>query len=350
MKIVAGLTLLLVMAACVTNSANAQIIRVPQEYRTIQEAINAANPQDTILIAQGVYKENLDINKPLYLKSWYGRGLAFTVIQGNDRTKATIFVHDCPEGEVSIEGFKITNGGYSWGDYGGGGGIFAKRVKDLKILNNYITKNKLSGIRLSNNVERFLIKRNVITYNESDSGGGIKADTNFGSYGAIINNVIARNYVTYMGGGIAIFNQTNETLALEVINNTIAFNSRSNWSNQGAGIDASGAVNLDLTLRNNIIWGDYPALEYNIVGVDLNSPKVRYNDIKKLGENGANNNIDVDPLFRNTPGDLRLRPGSPCIDAGDPGDEAYNEPAPTGGIVELGAYGNTPDAIRSKNK
>ena len=77
--------------------------------------------------------------------------------------------------------------------------------------------------------------------------------------------------------------------------------------------------------------------------------------------------LSADPLFVGTGGDLHLRssaangtyvavlggwtnfPGqdSPGIDAGAPGDSCANEPAWNGGLVNAGAYGNTPWASRS---
>lgn len=38
---------------------------------------------------------------------------------------------------------------------------------------------------------------------------------------------------------------------------------------------------------------------------------------------------------------------SPCIDAGDPASDYSNEPIPNGGRINLGPYGNTPEAARS---
>ncbi|MBD3320723.1 MAG: hypothetical protein GF350_06485 [Chitinivibrionales bacterium] len=47
----------------------------------------------------------------------------------------------------------------------------------------------------------------------------------------------------------------------------------------------------------------------------------------------------IDPS--GTPPDLRLANSSPCIDAGDPSFSYANEPAPNGGRINLGAFGNT---------
>lgn len=42
--------------------------------------------------------------------------------------------------------------------------------------------------------------------------------------------------------------------------------------------------------------------------------------------------------------DFHLKPNSPCIDTGDPTSDFSNEPAPNGGRINIGAYGNTEEA------
>ncbi|NIT61370.1 MAG: hypothetical protein GWN00_35740, partial [Aliifodinibius sp.] len=59
-------------------------------------------------------------------------------------------------------------------------------------------------------------------------------------------------------------------------------------------------------------------------------------------------NIFDDPLFVNdSEDDFHLKSNSPCIDRGDPTDEFENEPEPNGGRINMGAYGNTPEATLS---
>jgi hypothetical protein len=67
------------------------------------------------------------------------------------------------------------------------------------------------------------------------------------------------------------------------------------------------------TVTNSILWNNVP----NDVFDDVNSTTTAaYSDI--AGGFPGTGNIDADPLFVDPDhGDLRLQPGSPCIDAGD---------------------------------
>ena len=57
-------------------------------------------------------------------------------------------------------------------------------------------------------------------------------------------------------------------------------------------------------------------------------------------------NLELDPLFVDADSqDYHLTPESPCIDTGPIGSKYCNEPVPNGCRVNLGAYGNTTDAV-----
>src|SRR3990170_1282475 len=56
------------------------ILRVPDNYLTIQAAINAANASDTISVAPGVYLEQVVVNKTVKL---VGDDKHTTIIDGN---------------------------------------------------------------------------------------------------------------------------------------------------------------------------------------------------------------------------------------------------------------------------
>ena len=85
--------------------------------------------------------------------------------------------------------------------------------------------------------------------------------------------------------------------------------------------------------------------------------------ISRIVSSAYSNRITGDPLFADaTSGDYRLKSAagrwngsdwvndgitSPCIDAGDPASAYANEPAPNGGRINLGCYGNTAHASKS---
>ena len=87
--------------------------------------------------------------------------------------------------------------------------------------------------------------------------------------------------------------------------------------------------------------------------------------ISKIAASAYSNRITGDPLFADaTSGDYHLKStearwngstwvtdavASPCIDAGDPASAYENEPAPNGGRINLGCYGNTVEASKSGN-
>jgi hypothetical protein len=70
---------------------------------------------------------------------------------------------------------------------------------------------------------------------------------------------------------------------------------------------------------------------------------VTYSDVQ--GGYAGTADLNLDPLFVNAAaGDYHLGPLSPCIDAGKPTSDFSLEPEPDGGRINMGAYGNTPQA------
>ena len=86
LTLVAGVTTLVMPA----KSVQAATINVPTDFPTVQAAVNAANPGDTVNIAAGIYTEQVIINKNLTLS-----GTGNPIIQA----PGTISYYTFPEGD-----------------------------------------------------------------------------------------------------------------------------------------------------------------------------------------------------------------------------------------------------------
>ena len=77
--ILAASLVLVVAPGAGAAGSHCRVLKVPSQYLTIQAAINAAHPCDTILIAPGTYVDQLMIDKSI---SVIGSGAGVTTIQG----------------------------------------------------------------------------------------------------------------------------------------------------------------------------------------------------------------------------------------------------------------------------
>jgi len=106
------LGLLLIFFSGISTAATLTV-GTGKDYPTIQEAVDAASPGDTINVYAGTYQENVSISKNnLVLRSVDGKGQA--EIRGNGGTYVVTIASDLG---VTIDGFKITPG------FGGDQGI-----------------------------------------------------------------------------------------------------------------------------------------------------------------------------------------------------------------------------------
>jgi len=167
-------------------------IVVPDDYPTIQEAINKANNGDTVYVRQGTYFENIVVNKTISL---VGENKSMTVINGN-KTGTTISVKAL---NATIEEFTITNGTNGGLVISDAGGII---VRNNVIINNlgpkYPSYFSGAGMVVHNSIN-CLVSRNLVKFND-------KTAIKIGSSHKIIidNNTIQNN-----GEGISISGSTN---------------------------------------------------------------------------------------------------------------------------------------------
>jgi len=281
------------------------IIHVPADQPTIQAGIDAAVDGDTVLVADGIYtgegNVNLDFKgKTITVKSEGGAENCVIDCENKPGTRGFYF-HNFEGPDSILDGFTIQNGNVS-----NGGGIYCYD-SDPTIMNNIITGNSVSG-----------------------QGGGIHCQ--YLAEVRIINNIIVGNSAG-QGGGISCQNASPT-----MMNNTIVGNS----AGEGGGLYGyySGPK-----ITNTIIWDNNPQQIY-LFHVTLT---VSYSDVEG-GQGGIGgvpddifweNNIDADPLFVD-PGndDYHLQAGSPCIDTGTPDGAPPDdiEGNPRDEFPDMGAY------------
>ncbi|NWG23430.1 MAG: hypothetical protein HXY30_03260, partial [Pseudorhodoplanes sp.] len=277
------------MEAVETTSGRFLLVDENGSYTTIQAAIDAANPGDTILVAAGNYNENIVIDKSLTLLSLEGRdattitgvgaggelgaitilpgvnnvrigdaGMGFTVvgINGNGAIeKAAIYLqgnHD----EIDIEGNRVTANGDA-----GLSTEFAAAVTDLRIDGNIFDGQTFEGSEPGgtgfstqfdpgNNVPRQLV---VI-----GNGGGGAGPANYPTKNVFFtNNEVVGTAGGVNGGG----EQGNTLVTIDADTSVISGNSFTGFTNYtGVALRARGP---NTSIENNTIDHDVNGSESN---------------------------------------------------------------------------------------
>ncbi|ADZ09840.1 Polymorphic membrane protein Chlamydia [Methanobacterium lacus] len=164
-----------------------------QAFKTIQKAINVGSGNFCVVVAKGVYFENLVINKNVKL---IGNSSKNTVINGNNKSSCVWIKNS---GDVQIDGLTFTNGKSSLG----------------------------GGIR---NQGTLTLKYSCVTSNRANDGGGIYNEGTVNIRGSSISN----NSCNYNGGGIQNLN-TAYIMRTNILSNT---------AEMGGGINSKGELQL----------------------------------------------------------------------------------------------------------
>jgi parallel beta-helix repeat protein len=122
---------------------------------SIQQAIDSANPHDTILVKGGTYREIIEINKPIILRG-LDKGDGLPKIDAKKMGSAITLNAN----GITLEGFVVTN---SSGESEAGIKVLSNNntIKD-----NYILNNKKYGVLISRNYVNNTILYNNISLNE----------------------------------------------------------------------------------------------------------------------------------------------------------------------------------------
>ncbi len=175
------------------------VIRVPADYPTIQEAIDAAPAESVISVSPGIYHENLTINKTLTVT---GQDRMTTIIDGGFARSTVEIVAD----RVALENFTISGNSQASDE----GGVFLFNSSFCRITNNIVLNTSPAGVGLwySHNNS---IEGNFIAYSGADLPGwtwgwniGLAESNNNTITGNILSNSIVDGISSEMSNGTSI--------------------------------------------------------------------------------------------------------------------------------------------------
>jgi predicted outer membrane repeat protein len=299
--IMTRLTIVLIaLVAFARVSVMATIIAIPSDYAAIQQGIDVAVDDDTVLVQPGTYVENLNFGgknivvASLYLTTSDRSYVSSTIIDGSDANSVVLFEN----GETSaavIEGFTLRNGHAQFG-----GGVSVSQGPTPSILFN-------------------IIENNIA----DQSGGGISCWSD--AHATITGNLIIDNSAAQFGGGILCSTNCNAI----ILGNTILNNS--------AGSDGGGILSWQSnpTSTNTIYWDNNVGGGNNEIS---GTGSVTYCDVE--GGWTGEGNIDCDPDFCDPLfGNYNLDPASCCAGSGQDGDDMGAFPVGCSNAPTLSEWG-----------
>jgi Dockerin type I domain len=225
-KIYPTILILIIISLYSSSAVYCETIYLPDQYSTIQSAINAAQNGDTILIADGTYTGdgNRDIDylgKSIVLKSVNGPELTILDAGASDLDRHRVFNFHLNEDTSSVlDGFTIT-GGYA----------------PLKTgTNSLYTGGGISCLNSSPFIKNCIIQDNIgpaLSDSYTSMGGGIYCDES----NAIIYNCTIENNTALLGGGLYIYSQD----SIAEVHNCI-FRENSDHGVQSTYVDFNGCI------------------------------------------------------------------------------------------------------------
>lgn len=353
------------------------VIKVPEDYTTIQEAVDAANDDDVIILSQGTYDvtETVIIDKRLTLTSEYinsenQEDIDNTIITGPDNLDPIVLFEsnatgsscmgitfrggrkqltlECEYMEVTHCGFfdngsdalSIEAGGgyfaYNYFENNGDEAIDADDSLDWIVEHNTIINSGDDGleIRLQNNTglaRTHIIRYNYISGADEDGIQLIDYDGDSGREFLIHHNVIVNSAMVGLGctqGGNTVENFEGSIMEepAYVYNNV--------FSDNDHGI--TGGENM-LVFNNIIMNSSTVGIKKLDVGSTADYNCIFNNGTDFLNADFGPNNIFEDPMV-NT--DFSLKESSPCIDSGIK-TFSYNGLSHT--VVDEDILGDLPD-------
>lgn len=349
----------------IAGSASAATRNVPAGFPTIQSAINASAPGDTVLVAPGTYHERIDfLGKEIIVKASSFSDPTLTVIDA-DLLGEAVIIGGGVGPNAKLVGFTIREGSATTGggldilgdptikqcivtlcDATNGGGAIVNgnaTFTDCQFIDNSATSGGALALHGNATLDGCLFQLNHAT-----SGGALEVDGNctFADCDFLTNDATGASSAI-ISAGAAIFDRCffndGDTVTIEsmdvlglsnclFVNSSTAIRTNSvarpvlltmaNCTLHNGGTKAIDVVDGGhasvVAIANSIIGSSTTSIGVTGAGASPEIITVTRTDIQ--GGWAGTGNLDVDPQFVNAgAGDFRLKRTSPCIDAGGNG-------------------------------
>ena len=287
-------------------------------FDSIQEAIEVAADGASVIVRPGVYRETIDfLGKSIQVIGTDPNDAAnmpLPVIDGSDHGPVVMFANS-EDPNCLLMGFVITQG-TGWQ----GSAIVCSRssptVANCLIVGNRATSQNGAAVYCENSEPAF-VNCTIANNANGDEGAGVFAKN---------SSVIVTNSI--------VWGNTPQQVRLDATSEAVIA-----YSNVAGGWPGAGNIDADPLFVRPGHWGD--GQDPNIaVGPDRPNALWRDGEYHLQSQAGR-----WDPVAETWVQDDLT---SPCIDAGDPAIPAGSEPIPNGATVNIGAYGGTVHAGKSR--
>lgn len=204
----------------VSHISEAATSYVRDNYKNIQDAINNAAPNDTIIVRDGEYAENIVISKPLTVKSEHGSDK--TVVRASKPSEPVILVAGVSK--VTVSGFTVSDSSVA--------GIYLNNAANIELRDNKAVNNR-HGIFLDSSGNNILT-HNYAAYNKL---AGIYLDSSH-------NNTLEKNEASLNKEKGIFLNSSNNNNIVDNIAN------RNEWNGITLWVSNNNKVEKNEVMRN----------------------------------------------------------------------------------------------------
>nr|QNO55083.1 hypothetical protein PBMGCBEP_00017 [Methanosarcinales archaeon ANME-1 ERB7] len=266
---------IVVNAVASDSTVSSAVIYVPDDYATIQGAVNNAAEGDTIIVRDGTYPESVKVNKRLTIRSENGPANTIVVGKPNDHVLSVTADH------VSIKGLTVKNatgynrvGMYVHANYcnitdntalNNPYGFFLSESNKNTLINNIASDNLGDGIYLNYSNSNTISNNTVL---KSSYRSGIRL---YSSH----NNTVRNNNVSNNTYGIRLSGSHNNTIEKNNVQSSTYDGFYLFYSNDNSFVDNTASQNnydgffINASYNNTLINNVANANNYDGFGLEL---------------------------------------------------------------------------------